>query len=165
MKKIRVMAFGTFDYLHAGHESYLKKARELGDELWVVIARDRTAHNIRGKAPTHSEKERMKTVQALPYVTKAILGNPDDKYKVIRKIRPHIIALGYDQQVFTQQLPKVLIDMQWDAEIVRLEPYHPQIYKSSLIKQRLETEEAQPVSNGLHARSPTETVAEAIATA
>src|SRR3990167_30181 len=137
MNRKKVMAFGTFDYLHAGHEHYLKKASELGDELIVVVARDRTAKNIRGKAPDHSEKSRLKTVQQLPFVTKAILGNSDDKYKVIRKHRPTIIALGYDQMIFTQQLHKLLIDLKLNAEIIRLDAYEPQVYKSSLIKKAL----------------------------
>lgn len=136
MKKTRVMAFGTFDILHAGHENYLKSASELGDELIVVVSRDRTTKSLKGAKPEHPEKKRLKAVQALPYVTKAILGNPEDKYQVIRKWRPDTIALGYDQLVFTQQLPKLLIDMKSSAQIVRLPSYQPTLYKSSLIKQR-----------------------------
>lgn len=137
MTKMRVMAFGTFDYLHAGHEHYLQKAKELGTELVVVVARDQTAKSIRGYAPDHSEKKRLKQVASLPYVTKAVLGNLKDKYKVIEKYRPNIIALGYDQMVFTQQLHKLLIKLHLNTEIVRLEPYQPDVYKSSLIKKAL----------------------------
>lgn len=129
------MAFGTFDYLHAGHESYLQNASALGEELIVVVARDRTAGSIRGHAPDHNEKARLKAVQALPYVTKAVLGNHEDKYKVIRQFRPDTLALGYDQFVFTQQLHKVLIGLKLNAQIVRLEPYKPEMYKSSLIRE------------------------------
>lgn len=136
MKK-KVMAFGTFDHLHAGHEHYLNEARALGDELVVIIARDRTAKSIRGEAPDHREKERLRRVQELPCVNKAILGNHDDRYKVIRKYRPDIIALGYDQHVFTQQLNRVLIELKLNAEIIRLAPYQAAIYKSSLIKRSL----------------------------
>lgn len=139
MTKKRVMTFGTFDYLHAGHEHYLKSARELGDELIVVIARDQTAKSIRGHAPDHTEKQRLKTVAGLPYVDKAILGNLEDKYKVIAKYRPNIIALGYDQMVFTQQLQKALIQLNLNAQVIRIDSYHPQIYKSSLIKREKAT--------------------------
>lgn len=155
MKKIRVMAFGTFDYLHAGHENYLKKASDLGDELIVVVARDRTAQSLRGESPEHSEKARMKAVATLPYVSKVILGDHDDKYKVIRKHKPHILALGYDQRVFTQQLPKVLIDLRWDAQIVRLDAYQPEIYKSSLIKQRIQDEKAPEATPTTYSLQPT----------
>lgn len=128
------MAFGTFDYLHAGHEYYLKTAREIGDELIVVIARDQTAKAIRGHYPDHNEKQRLKAVAALECVDKAVLGNLEDKYKVIAKYKPQIIALGYDQMVFTQQLHKMLIELKLNTKIIRLNAYEPQIYKSSLIK-------------------------------
>lgn len=144
MKKTRVMAFGTFDILHAGHENYLKKASELGDELIVVVARDRTTKSLKGKNPENSERQRLKAVQALPFVTKALLGHAEDKYHAIRKWHPDILALGYDQLVFTQQLPKLLIELKSKAHIVRLEPYQPTVYKSSLIKQRRD-EGLQPI--------------------
>lgn len=134
------MAFGTFDYLHAGHESYLRQAATLGDELIVVIARDRTANNIRGFRPDHPEKNRLKSVAALPNVTKAVLGNHEDKYQVIRKWKPDIIALGYDQFVFTQNLNKIIIDLGLSTRIVRLTPYSPQIYKSSILREQKKTE-------------------------
>lgn len=131
------MAFGTFDYLHAGHEHYLKEARELGDELIVVIARDRTAESIRGKRPDHSERKRAAKLKALPHVTKVILGDLEDKYRVIRKHKPHVIALGYDQFVFTQQLNRTIIDLKLDTVVTRLAAYKPEMYKSSLIKRSL----------------------------
>ena len=58
----------------------------------------------------------------------------DNKYKIIKKYRPNIIALGYDQFVFTYKLQKILIDEKMDTEIIRLNPYMPDIYKSTLIK-------------------------------
>ncbi len=133
MKK-KVIAFGTFDHLHAGHENYLKEAAKLGEQLIVVIARDRTANSIRGKYPDHKEKIRLATIKALPYVTKAVLGDLEDKYKVLKKHKPSVIVLGYDQFVFTQQLSKVLIELKLDSQIVRLKPYKPEMYKSSLIR-------------------------------
>jgi FAD synthetase len=143
-KKTRVLAFGTFDYLHAGHEAYLKQASELGDELYVIIARDRTASSIRGFNPDHKEKERLKAVSEVAHVTKAILGEHDDKYKVLKKIKPDVIALGYDQFVFTHNLSKVLIDMKLNAKIVRLEPYNPETFKSSIIRAQKHEAESAP---------------------
>ena len=80
------------------------------------------------------KKKRLKTVAALSMVTKAVLGNHEDKYHVIRKWKPDVIALGYDQFVFTQNLNKIIIDLGLSTQIVRLMPYSPQIYKSSLIR-------------------------------
>jgi len=43
----RVVATGTFDILHSGHVLYLCKARALGDELWVIVARESTIKHKR----------------------------------------------------------------------------------------------------------------------
>jgi len=151
---MKILAFGTFDYFHAGHESYLKQASKLGTEqgghkaspstnepfceakhqLIVVVARDTTVQRIKGKKPDHSQRQRLKHIKSLKYVTKAVLGNREDKFKVVRQHKPDIIALGYDQFVFTYQLKKVLIQNKLNTKIVRLEPFQPEINKSSIIK-------------------------------
>lgn len=129
-----VMAFGTFDFFHAGHENYLKQARELGDSLVVVVARDDTVKKVKGNSPHYNEKKRLKDVGSCEYVERAILGNLDDKYKVIKKIKPNIIALGYDQFVFTYNLKKFFIQEKMDVEIVRLKAFKPEAFKSSILK-------------------------------
>jgi FAD synthetase len=58
-----VMAFGTFDILHAGHEHYLNQAKELGDYLIVVVARDQTVRSVKGEAATNSEKVRLNNLK------------------------------------------------------------------------------------------------------
>ncbi len=130
------MAFGTFDFFHAGHEFYLKKAKELGDQLIVVIARDRTVQQIKNDPPANNERKRVKAVRSKNIADKVILGYHKDKYKVIKKYRPDIIALGYDQYVFTQALKKTIIDLKLDTSIERVDAHFPQVYKSSLIKKR-----------------------------
>ena len=134
-----VMAFGTFDLFHAGHENYLKQAKELGDELIVIIARDETVKKIKGQAPVQNENQRHKSVKMSGYADKVVLGFKGDKHKVLKKFRPDVIALGYDQFVFTQRLEKTLIDLRLDATIIRLQPYCPQMYKSSLLKNSAQT--------------------------
>lgn len=128
------MAFGTFDFFHAGHENYLKQAKELGDILIVVVARDETVKKVKGRDPTHGEKLRLRDTANCKYVDKAVLGNPDDKYKVIKKYKPNILALGYDQFVFTYNLKKFFIKEKLDIEIVRMEAFKPDAFKSSLLR-------------------------------
>lgn len=133
-----VMAFGTFDYLHAGHENFLKQAKEQGHELLVVLARDNTVRSVKGRDPVNNEKKRLKNLRQTGWADKIILGHQSDKHKVVLQNKPAVIALGYDQFVFTQTLQKTLIDHNLNSEIVRLQPYFPQVYKSSLIRQKLE---------------------------
>lgn len=139
-----VMAFGTFDYLHAGHENFLKQAKKLGTELIVVLARDNTVRSVKGQLPAHNEKTRLKNLRQTGWADEVILGNQTDKHKVILQHKPDVIALGYDQYVFTQTLQKTLIDHNLDSEIIRLEAYFPQVYKSSLIRQQLSADKTAP---------------------
>jgi len=131
----RVMAFGTFDVLHEGHLHFLKSARKRGGCLIVVVARDRTVRELKGEPPMNGEAARLKAVKALGFVDKAILGSEGgDKYGVIRKARPDVICLGYDQMHFAGGLEKELEGMGIKAEVVRLKPYKPHVFKTSIIK-------------------------------
>lgn len=140
--EIRVMTFGTFDHFHAGHESYLKQAKELGTNLTVVIARDQTVQQIKGNKPDQNERQRLHAVEQSGIADKVTLGYKSDKYKVLKKFRPNIIALGYDQFAFTYRLKKAIIDLKLDAVIKRLKPYKPQVYKSSIIKQQMANDQS-----------------------
>lgn len=147
-----VMAFGTFDYLHAGHENYLKQAKKLGDELIVVLALDQTVRSVKGRAPTYNEQQRLKNLRKTGWADRVVLGNAQDKHKVILKHQPDVIALGYDQYAFTQTLQKTIIENNLSTEIIRLDPYFPQLYKSSLLREKLgETK----INSGLNTPSTT----------
>ena len=135
-KKKLVMVFGTFDYLHAGHENLFRQAREHGEEIVAILARDKTVRTIKGLSPDHNEKERMTNLKATGWADKVVLGDPKDKTKVIKLYRPDVIALGYDQFAFTYLLDKLLIDLNLDALIIRLKPYRPDMYKSSLLREK-----------------------------
>lgn len=128
------MVFGTFDYLHEGHYYLFREAKKYGDELIVVVAKDDTVKKVKGRKPEKKEKLRLKEVQNLAEVDKAVLGYKDDKYKIIKKIEPDVIVLGYDQFVFTQKIPKLLIDLGLNTEIIRINSFKPEIFKSSIIK-------------------------------
>ncbi len=135
-QKTVVMVFGTFDYLHAGHENLFTQARELGDEIIAILARDKTVKTIKGNFPDHEEKERLKNLKDTAWADKVVLGNHGDKTKVIRAHKPDIIALGYDQFAFTYNLEKLIIDLKLDTKVIRLKPYRPDMYKSSIIKKQ-----------------------------
>lgn len=104
------MAFGTFDNLHPGHLNYFKQACRFGDELIVVIARDKNVLAIKKLLPQDSEKTRQRHVnralKGLEINGKAILGNLENRWLVLSKYNPEIICLGYDQKVDLPQLKR-----------------------------------------------------------
>ena len=97
-----VMAQGVFDLLHPGHLHYLEKAAELGDKLTVVVARD--SHVARDSY--FSEEERRKMVSGLKPVDEAVLGSEKSIYRTLEKVKPDVIALGFDQKHSEKRIQK-----------------------------------------------------------
>ena len=71
---VKVMAFGTFDILHAGHIHMLREAKAYGDFLVVVVARDVTVLAVKHHSPKNSEEERLKNLQNLNIADKVMPG-------------------------------------------------------------------------------------------
>ncbi len=127
----RIVCAGTFDHLHPGHLDFLLQAKSLGDELVVIVARDKTVKRIKGFFPTHNEESRKKNVEASKIADLVVLGNYDaDIFKILEEIRPDIVALGYDQRVNVD----VISNRFPHLKIVRMQPYHAEKYKSSFYR-------------------------------
>ena len=99
-----VMIFGTFDIVHRGHLNLFKQARKFADRLVVVLARDARVKSIKNKESIYNEKERKLFLEQIRLVDQVVLGDKKDVYKIIQKIRPDVIVLGYDQIYFTEKL-------------------------------------------------------------
>ncbi|MDO8509721.1 MAG: adenylyltransferase/cytidyltransferase family protein [bacterium] len=133
MKK--VIVFGTFDIVHPGHIHMLKEAKEYGDYLVVIVARNSTVCSVKGRAPLNNEDKRLENIKALGIADSVRLGCIGDKYQVIAEEKPDVVALGYDQSVFVDNLEQILDN---HVQIVRLAPYQPDIYKSSKLRAKIE---------------------------
>lgn len=69
MKK--VITYGTYDLLHVGHINLLRRARELGDYLMVVLSSDEF-NAIKHKTAYHSYEDRRIILESIKYVDKVI---------------------------------------------------------------------------------------------
>lgn len=129
MKK--VMAFGTFDLLHPGHLHYLQEAKKCGDFLVVVVARDSTVLQVKKKLPKNNEELRCKNLEHLKIADKVVLGDKEDKLKIINDEKPDILVFGYDQKMPVDDLKSKL-----DPKIAfkTVTALKPEIYKSSLLE-------------------------------
>ncbi|MDU9376095.1 Bifunctional protein HldE [Methanocorpusculaceae archaeon Sp1] len=116
MKKI--VATGTFDILHPGHLFYLEESRKLGDELWVIVAREQ---NIKHKPrPIVPEDQRLRMIQGLRCVDHAVLGDTVDMYRPIAEIDPDIITLGFNQKFSEEKLIAEMRKRNIRADIMRI---------------------------------------------
>jgi len=130
----KVMVFGTFDGVHPGHENLFEQAKEHGDYLIAVVARDKTVEKLKGKKPDYSEVERRMLVADNANVDLAVLGKYRDKFEIVADHQPDVICLGYDQSYFVENIESDLKRLGLSPKIVRLESFRPDIYKSSLLK-------------------------------
>ncbi len=129
----RILLFGTFDGLHFGHVNLFLQAHEHAQEVYVILARDETVKQTKGRPPKHTEQERLAQVAKHPLITQAILGSHEDKYEAIKHILPHKIGLGYDQQHFVEGLHEFIEKELPHVEIIRFRPHREDSFKSSLI--------------------------------
>ena len=70
-KMKKVITYGTFDLLHVGHINLLRRARELGDYLIVVLSSDEFNAG-KGKQAYHSYEDRKVILEAVRYVDEVI---------------------------------------------------------------------------------------------
>ena len=130
----KVLAFGTFDGLHEGHREFFRQARLHGDYLVVAVARDEVVKQLKSRSPRKSLKER---IEMLANETVADMIIPGDQelgsYEVVKRHRPHVIALGYDQAALKKDLEGHLQDFGWHIDIIVLEPHEPKRYHNRLL--------------------------------
>ena len=124
MKKKVVLASGTFDLLHLGHVKFLEEAKEQGGdnaELIVIVARDSTVIARKEKKPIMSEDQRRALVESLKVVDEAILGWKDFSIeKVIDRINPDVIAIGYDQDGIENEVKKAIRENNVKIKIAKI---------------------------------------------
>lgn len=134
MKK--VLFFGTFDPLHAGHRDAFFQAKSLGEYLVVVVARDSVLRTEKNREPFIREYERLATVASSSSVDEAILGDADaSSYAILQKIPFDVLALGYDQKPSDSEITQLLIRLKLPlVRTVRLQPFSQNVFKSSLLR-------------------------------
>ncbi|RLI42389.1 FAD synthase [Candidatus Bathyarchaeota archaeon] len=141
-KRKIVLASGVFDLLHLGHVRYLEEAKKAcGDDakLIVIVARDSTVEKRKGKKPVMSENQRRALVESLKVVDEAVLGFEDFSIeKVIERIKPDVIAVGYDQKGIEQTVRNYVEKRGLDIRVVRIGKFsEDELDSSSKIKRKI----------------------------
>jgi len=137
-----VLATGAFDLIHFGHLKALEDAKKAGgrdSRLIVIVARDSTVERRKGKKPIVPEDQRRALVEALKPVDRAILGYEEMNIgAVIRKLRPDVIAIGYDQDDILEAVKEALKNYSGKVKIIQTKRYGPEdLNSSSKIKRKI----------------------------
>ncbi|MDG1545086.1 MAG: FAD synthase [Candidatus Poseidoniia archaeon] len=118
---VKVVATGVFDIIHIGHAHFLNAAKEHGDHLTVIVANDATVRKMKGE-PILSDQRRSEVVLQLKPVDEVVIGRTGDMLDIIvEDIKPDVIALGFDQRLFTRkELEVKLLERGLQVKVVRL---------------------------------------------
>lgn len=140
VKRVNVMAkykigytTGVFDMFHVGHLNIIKKAKEQCDFLIVGVSTDEVVEDYKHKTPVICFKDRLKIVEAIRYVDKAVPQTTMDKTVAWRELKFDAIFHGDDWKgtgyynECEEQLKKLGVD------VVFL-PHTPGISSTDIVK-------------------------------
>lgn len=101
----RVITYGTYDLLHYGHIALLRRAKELGDYLVVVLSSDEFNAG-KGKKAYFSYEERKAMLEAIRYVDLVVPELTwDQKPEDVKKYEIDVFVMGDDWKgKFDEQL-------------------------------------------------------------
>lgn len=133
----RVLVFGTFDGLHEGHRAMLAEAAKHG-QVVVCLAPDSVVERLKARLPEQAYELRHQALLKSGLITEVIMGDDQDgSYKCLEQAQPDKIAFGYDQDALRQNFLHWQQLARDDRPHLVLQPYRPEIYKSSLLRQGL----------------------------
>lgn len=127
-----VLAGGVFDIIHPGHIHTLDSAKALGDVLVVVVATDKTAQKMKKRQPLHGEEQRRRLVDSLSMVDVCLVGDKEDMFKTVHRVKPDVIALGYDQTHQEKYVTDGCRRIGLDVRVARLQSPVPEISSSKI---------------------------------
>jgi FAD synthetase len=132
----------VFDLLHLGHVKFLEEAKKAGGknaELVVIVARDSTVQDTKGRKPIMPENQRRALVESLRVVDVAVLGLEDfDIGDVIERVKPDVIALGYDQVDMERRVREYVNKHGLGVKVVRLGKFeNDELSSSSKIREKI----------------------------
>ncbi|WP_233346891.1 D-glycero-beta-D-manno-heptose 1-phosphate adenylyltransferase [Hyphobacterium sp. CCMP332] len=91
---------GCFDILHAGHVSYLEKARAHCDRLIVGLNSDASVRALKGEGrPVNDADARGSVLSALAAVDQIVVFEEDTPANLIEALRPDVYLKGADYSV------------------------------------------------------------------
>ena len=124
MRNKIVLTAGTFDLIHIGHIKFLKEAKRIGgrnSKLFVILTNDENVEKFKGRKPVFNQIERKEIIESIRFVDKVFLGDRKIDYaSKIRKIKPDVIAFGYDQSKLMQKIMEIVKREKMKIKIIKL---------------------------------------------
>ncbi|HYB75870.1 MAG TPA: adenylyltransferase/cytidyltransferase family protein [Nitrososphaerales archaeon] len=134
-RRIKVVFIGGgFEVIHRGHLHTISRAKCLGDVLVAVLARDSTIRTRKRREPVADENQRLLLLSSLRQVDAAILGVEGNIYDTLERVRPDVVALGYDQHHLESDIEREGKARGIRLKVVRLDSPDPRIKTTALLR-------------------------------
>jgi FAD synthetase len=123
-----VITTGAFDILHLGHMKMLEAAKRAAGKngrLVVVVATDKTVRKRKGRPPVFTAVQRREMLKYLKPVDDAIIGyDPFSFGRVLRRVKPDIVAFGYDQHSIRRKFEEYCRKNKVDVKVIVLPKFN-----------------------------------------
>jgi len=129
-----VMLGGAFEIIHPGHIHTMAEARKLGDTLVAVVASDDTVRRNKGREPVTPQGWRVTLVSSVRAVDVALAGGSGSIYDTMERVRPDVVALGYDQKHNPAEIEDEARRRGMKLTVVRLDSPIPGVKTSKIVK-------------------------------
>ena len=122
-RHVAVVVSGYFDPIHVGHLEMMKLAKQLGDELVVIVNNDKQA-KLKKKKSFMSEDDRLKIVKAIRYTDAAFISIDEDKTvcgsleKVRRNYKDYNIIFANGGDRHSGEIPESKVCKKCDIEMI-----------------------------------------------
>ena len=100
----------------------------------MVVATDKTAQKMKKRTPLHKQEQRKDLVASLSMVDLCLVGDEEDIFKTVDKVKPQVIALGYDQVHQEKFITDGCRKINLDVKVARLQSPIPEISSSQIEK-------------------------------
>lgn len=128
----KVMVFGVFDGVHEGHRALFREAKKYGGYLIAVVTQDQVVERLKARLPRFDLAKRIGDLQKEKLVDEVAIGDVElGSYEVVLRHRPAVMALGYDQEDFKEDLKKNYNRFDWKPEVKVMPPHESEKYHSS----------------------------------
>jgi len=122
-KRTIVFTNGCFDVIHAGHVTYLREAKSLGDVLIVAVNSDEQVRIQKGEGrPVYNIGDRLDILSELQCIDYLIEFADPTVHELLRAIRPDIYVKGGDYRPEEINEFDLVKDLGLDLRIVAHRP-------------------------------------------
>jgi FAD synthetase len=131
----KAMIFGVFDRLHKGHHFFINSAQKYCKNLIIVVTLDNMVKIHKNRLPKSPINKRMGILKK--EFPKLLVCSGDKKpysWKIIKKIKPDLIIVGYDQVELKTALKKIQKEYGFKLVIIKNNYKGDKLHSSLLSK-------------------------------